>query len=127
MDIEDFVDGATILGLNCTYSGNKIIKAYRLYLKRYDDFNNHRLTDNGSMYTIYQLCKESGVTSSSKPKVLVALCHLMLAEFYISSGMDSDASYCVHVVENIKITDFTLCVSTIRNCKDWIKDVKERL
>ena len=128
MELEDFVDGAAIIGLNCTYAGNKVISAFRLYLKMHNE-NLHHTTNPSTGeedYTIDiigRLCEESGIKSNSSPKVLVALCYMMLAEYHNSNGRESDAAYCIHVVENIRVSGFSICESTIRNCKEWVKEI----
>lgn len=128
----EIVDYGGLLALNCTYTGSKIIQAFRIWLKLHNDKEWEAVDpDTGektyAIDVIGKLCNKSGITSTYNPKCLRAVAYMMLAEYHISNGRDDEAEYCVDVVERISYSGFTLCEDLIRDCKEWVKDTKERL
>lgn len=132
MEIDDLFDGAALTALVFTPSGHTIISAYKLYLKLHNDFLSYTVDpDTGQEdYTIDiigRMCNRSGITSNSKPKILVALCYMMLAEYNIANGRTTEAKYNISIVDNINISSLTSCQRTISDCKKRVRELKETI
>ena len=128
----DILDYGGLLALNCTYTGNKVITAFRYWLKLHNEHEWECIhPDTGekahSIHIFGDLCRHSGITSTYSPKCIRALAYMMLAEYYISNGWNSDAEYCVSVVENISCSGYTLCRQLILDCKEQVQETKIRL
>ena len=128
----NILDYSGLLALNCTHIGSKIIQAFKVWIRLHDkrewqveDPNTGEM--DYAIDVIGRLCTSSRITSTYSPKCIRALAYMMLAEYHISNGRETEARYCVSVVEDIKYSGFTLCEDLIRDCKEWIKDTKKRL
>ena len=122
----DILDYGSLLALNCTYSGNKIIQAFRIWIKLHNDHEWEAIDpDTGektyAIDVIGNLCARSGVTSTHTPKCIRALAYMMRAEWHKSNGRNSDAEYCKSVVDRIHYSGYTLCEDIIKECKEWVK------
>lgn len=124
----DILDYSGLIALNCTYAGNKIIQAFRIWIRLHDQ-HEWEATDPDTGERTYaidvigRLCERSHVTSTYSPLCIRALAYMMRAEYHKSNGRDSEADYCKSVVESIRCSGYTLCKELVIDCKNWIKDI----
>ncbi len=131
--LEQILSGLAVAGLGVTsFKGNMVVKALRIYIKlqnmEFANNNGHTYHPITGDYTyaidvVGDLCERSGITSTTRPKILVALAYMMKADYYKQNGRDSESEYCKHVVEQISTSGFTMCADLINECKDIAREL----
>jgi hypothetical protein len=131
--LEQILSGLAVAGLGLTSAkGNMVVKALRIYIKlqnmefaHKNGHTNHPITGDYTyaINVVGDLCERSGVTSTTTPKILVALAYMMKADYHKQNGRDSESEYCKHVVENISTSGFTICEELINECKDIVREL----
>lgn len=129
--LEQILNRVTVTGIGITTpQGNMVVRALNIYIKLHNmefaNSNGHTYHPITGDYTyaidiVGDLCERSGVTSSTSPKILVALAYMMKADYYKQNGRDSDSKYCKHVVESISTSGFTMCKELIQECKREVR------